>query len=334
MACRLINIKFENLSGGAVGHYDLVDSQNRLVFSNIDTQELAAGMTFSVDNDEIEFRLTNFRLSTTESSCPTTTTSTTTSTTTAPDSTLVAQINKNFTTETQEFTISELESLGAIENDLVIVVYYGNSGVSGDFGEPTLDDGGYQDWQTQGADFLDVGGRIALRMWYTSFNGSWDNDILFNNAPTADAQGAGILVYRMDNSFSTIVLGSVPNPSSGGPNPITTRNGFTTGEGMQVTLSKYNAANSESNAYLFIIFACGGSTVSTTPISLNVTTNNGWIQDAQWTHANSGYSIVRVYSIPSENNFEPGSNMPSFVFNRTNGGGHGIVGLVFNKWYE
>jgi hypothetical protein len=198
-------------------------------------------------------------------------------------------------------------------------------------GIPNFDDGASQDWQTQSADFLDVSGRIALRMWYTAFNGSWNNNILFESGPQTSAQGAGVLVYRMDDPFATTFLDNVPNPNSNSTGSITTRNGFTLNASSDVTLLKYNALSSQSS-YLSIIFVCGGSTNSTTPISLNVTTNNGWAQDAQWTHANSAYSsaysIVRVYSIPSVNNFEPGQ-MPSFVFNRTNGGGHGIVGIVF-----
>lgn len=80
MACREIFLKFDNVLGGAEGYYDLVDSQNKLVFTNLSTSELSQGMTFSVDNDEIQFRLTNFRLSTSQSSCSQTTTTTTQST--------------------------------------------------------------------------------------------------------------------------------------------------------------------------------------------------------------------------------------------------------------
>jgi hypothetical protein len=41
MSCRPINIKLDNVSGAAAGFYDLVDSQNREVFVNISSTELA-----------------------------------------------------------------------------------------------------------------------------------------------------------------------------------------------------------------------------------------------------------------------------------------------------
>jgi hypothetical protein len=219
---------------------------------------------------------------------------------------------------------------------LVIVVYYGNSGVEYYSDAPSLNDSFDQSWQYQSDNYLRSGAaaggaQIGLRMWWTAFNGSWNDTISFNSAPTADAQGAGILVYRMGDPFATISLNEPPSTSDGGNSSITTRNGYTLSANSNVTLLKYNTFINQTGPYLSIIFVCGGSTSSTTPISLNVTTNNGWAQDTQWTYANSGYSIVRVYSIQRANNFEPDSTMPSFVFNRTNGGGHGIVGLVFYK---
>lgn len=80
MSCRLIFVKFENVSGGAAGYYDLVDSQNRVLFENLSSSELETGMTFSVDNQEIQFRLANFRLDGDSNPCQTSTTTTTTTT--------------------------------------------------------------------------------------------------------------------------------------------------------------------------------------------------------------------------------------------------------------
>lgn len=78
MACRNIYVKFDNVTGGGVGYYDLADNSGLIVFRNLHTSSLEAGMTFSVDETQTQFRLTNFRLEGSDAPCSTGTTTTTT----------------------------------------------------------------------------------------------------------------------------------------------------------------------------------------------------------------------------------------------------------------
>lgn len=78
MGCKSVYVKFNSVSGGGVGTYDLVDSQGKYIFTNISSATLLNGVTYSVDDIETSYRLQSFSSGSTTPSCNTSTTTTTT----------------------------------------------------------------------------------------------------------------------------------------------------------------------------------------------------------------------------------------------------------------
>ena len=258
---------------------------------------------------------------------------------------LVASFNKVYTTSTQNFSTTELNNLGARRGDLVFFVYYGNNTTITN-NSPNVNSpySGQVLWEVN--QNLGDGGSpdIALRIHFCVFNGTWSSTFTFTaSPPTSGAQGCGIVVYRFSDSTTFIhtdqsnalltgVYPTTPYPAyAGGSAAITTRNGAVTTAANDITLEKYKALNDGRASYLYFMAIAGGSSAASTAITLNIVTNDGWTQDAEFIHSRSGvaYTRVRIYTIKRSANFASSTDMPTFVFDRTNGVGHYLCATVF-----
>ena len=246
----------------------------------------------------------------------------------------LGSVSKNVT-QNVGFTASELSAVNARQGDLVISIYFFNK--NGDYSpiNPVVSstNTGGQTWTTYSGTILDgeastPSAEIGARMYYCRFNGTWTGTFQWtSNTSFTDAQIATVFAYRMIDSATSF---SLFVPDTTGSAQATTQNGWQTTAANDVILNRYTSSINDRKCYLFMLLACAGDDASTTAITLTERTNTGWVQDVQFTRANSGYTIARVYTWKTAARPAATTNMPEFAFDRTNGQAHGLFTCLFH----